>query len=118
MPGDSPSMTAWARQGAMNRTILLRHLSNSSLAGQSRESRQEKIRLGRKADNDVVFNPEQDRLVSGHHCEIVALADGLWVLDPGSTNGTFVNGRRISGRAQVTERDQIMLGETGPLLAV
>src|SRR3954462_15342768 len=98
MPGDSPSMTAWARQVAMNRTILLRHLSNSSLAGQSREFSQERIRLGRKADNDVVFNPDQDRLVSGHHCEILAQGDQLFVLDPGSTNGTYGNGQRVQGR--------------------
>jgi predicted component of type VI protein secretion system len=102
----------------MNRTILLRHLSNSSLAGQSREFRQERIRLGRKSDNDVVFNPEQDRLVSGHHCEILAEGDDLFVIDPGSTNGTYVNGQRVQGKLQVSERDQIMLGEKGPTFAV
>lgn len=102
----------------MNRPILLRHLSNSSLAGQSREFRQDRVRLGRKPDNDVIFNPDQDRVVSGYHCEIVRDGDGLFVADPGSTNGTYVNGRRVEGRVSVTDRDQIMLGEQGPTVAV
>ncbi|QOV90270.1 FHA domain-containing protein [Humisphaera borealis] len=101
----------------MSMTILIRHLANSSLAGQSREFQQATIRLGRKPDNDVVFNPELDLTVSGHHCQIVAEGDRLFVEDPGSTNGTFVNGQRVQGRTPITERDQIVLGERGPVIA-
>jgi predicted component of type VI protein secretion system len=102
----------------MNRTILLRHLANSSLVGQSREFRQDRVRLGRKRDNDVVFDPTLDQVVSGHHCEVVCEDGTLFVDDPGSTNGTYVNGRRVRGRMPVTDRDQITLGDQGPTFAV
>jgi len=102
----------------MSATILIRHLSNSSLAGQSREFQKSGVRIGRKPDNDIVFNPELDRTVSGHHCEVVAEAGTLYLVDRGSTNGTFVNGQRVRERTPVTERDQIVLGERGPVIAV
>ena len=102
----------------MSSTILLRHLSNSSLVGQSKEFTGGRIRLGRKPDNDVVFNPDLDRAVSGHHCDIVLEGNDLYVEDTGSTNGTFVNGLRVQGRVKVTNRDQITLGDRGPTLAV
>ena len=35
-------------------------------------------------------------LVSRLHCQLTATEDALRVKDLGSTNGTFVNGRRIS----------------------
>ncbi|MDB5294288.1 MAG: hypothetical protein JWO31_271, partial [Phycisphaerales bacterium] len=55
--------------------------------------------------------------MSGYHCELVTEGHELFVVDGGSTNGTFINGRRIDGRAPVTARDRIMLGDRGPLLA-
>lgn len=105
-------------KAAMSSIILIRHLSNSSLAGQSREFEQAEIRIGRRPENDIVFNPELDRTVSGHHCRIVADQGDLYVVDQGSTNGTFVNGQRVQERTRVTHRDRIVLGERGPELAV
>ena len=103
----------------MTSTILVRHLAGSTLAGQSRAFRQRRVRLGRRPENDVVFDPTVDRTVSGHHCDILADAGGLlFEVDDGSTNGTFVNGGRVRGRVAVTPRDQIMLGDGGPVVAV
>ena len=52
-----------------------------------------RIRIGRETDNDVVVS---DLLVSRHHAELVADGAGGWVLiDLGSPNGTYVDGRRI-----------------------
>ncbi|MFD3544860.1 FHA domain-containing protein [Streptomyces sp. NPDC058655] len=49
--------------------------------------------------------------VSRAHAEL-ALRDGLWVLkDLGSTNGTTVNGHRVTGSAVVREGDQIGFGK-------
>ena len=53
-----------------------------------------------------------DTSVSRRHARLSVTTDGqVWVEDLGSTNGTFVNGRRID-RAQVKLGDQIRLGGT------
>ncbi|MEJ2862515.1 ATP-binding cassette domain-containing protein [Actinomycetospora flava] len=52
-----------------------------------------RIRIGRETDNDVVVH---DLLVSRHHAELVADGAGGWeLIDLGSPNGTYVDGRRI-----------------------
>jgi len=48
--------------------------------------------VGRKPDNDI---PLDNATVSGHHCKIYE-AGGTWfVEDLNSTNGTFVNGKKV-----------------------
>lgn len=65
-----------------------------------------KIRIGRAPDNDIVIAAPT---VSGHHCELIPQADGSYLLqDLGSTNGTFVNGARIS-QQRVRPQDNVML---------
>lgn len=52
----------------------------------------ERTRIGRDPENDVVLN-EAD--VSLEHARILR-SGGEWrVVDPGSTNGTFINGERV-----------------------
>lgn len=51
------------------------------------------ISIGRAVDNDLVL---EARGVSRHHARIVWEAGRYWVLDLGSTNGTFVSGRRVT----------------------
>ena len=52
-----------------------------------------------------------DRCVSRHHCVIRVGDDGLICEDLGSTNGTYVAGRRIQSAA-LTPGDTISVGET------
>ena len=48
--------------------------------------------VGRKADSDIVIdNPA----ISGHHCKIVLSGDTYFVEDLESTNGNFLNEKRI-----------------------
>ena len=65
-----------------------------------------RIRIGRAPDNDVVVD---DILVSRYHAELLASAAGFEILDLGSHNGTFVDGRRID-RAVVDDTNIIGLG--------
>ena len=48
-------------------------------------------------------------LVSRLHCRITAGADKLEVVDLKSTNGTFVNGKRVS-KALLAEGDRLRVG--------
>lgn len=50
------------------------------------------LSVGRKPDNDIVIdNPA----ISSHHCKVVLKGDTYYVEDLESTNGTFVNEKRI-----------------------
>ena len=51
------------------------------------------IRIGRKAGNDIVLTDEK---TSGVHCEILPEGDRLVLKDLGSTNRTFLDGKRLS----------------------
>jgi predicted component of type VI protein secretion system len=65
--------------------------------------------LGRDITNDIVIN---DREVSRHHLRYMRGADGFTIEDLGSTNGTFVNGKRVTGATPLKNGDMVGLGET------
>jgi pSer/pThr/pTyr-binding forkhead associated (FHA) protein len=57
-------------------------------------------------------------LVSREHCRIEPRPDGLFVVDLGSVNGTWVNGVRVTDRLQVRAGDKLGLGRDGAVLVV
>lgn len=65
--------------------------------------------FGRKPDNDISIT---DPYVSGKHGVIEVAADGTYVTDIGSTNGTMLNDAKLSPnmRTAITEEDVIRLG--------
>ncbi len=65
--------------------------------------------VGREPINDVVFS---DPEVSRRHARIVAQNNSYYIEDLGSTNGTFVNGRRINAITRLSNGDIIDLGES------
>lgn len=66
------------------------------------------VTIGRGEDRDLVV---QDNAVSRRHCKIVLEEDGYYIIDEGSTNGTFVDGMKIS-REKLKSGDIIQIGET------
>jgi len=69
--------------------------------------------LGREAFNDiVVYDPE----VSRRHAQI-SLQEGRYIIeDLGSTNGTFVNGRRVNSPVPLHNGDVIEMGEEARII--
>jgi ABC-type multidrug transport system ATPase subunit/pSer/pThr/pTyr-binding forkhead associated (FHA) protein len=67
---------------------------------------QEKIRIGRAPDNDIVVD---DLLVSRYHAELQSTAVGFELIDIGSQNGTFVNGQPVQ-RIVLEEYDLVAIG--------
>jgi len=78
---------------------------------------QELVRIGRHPDNDVVFDTLRDLNVSGHHAEIRKAADGYYLNDIGSSNGTFRGGEKIQN-ARLASGQEIQFGKDGPVLRI
>lgn len=68
------------------------------------------VRLGRGAENAVRL--DGDDFVSSRHAVLEPRSDGLWVEDVGSTNGTFVNGARVTTARLLRVGDVVRIGQT------
>jgi pSer/pThr/pTyr-binding forkhead associated (FHA) protein len=91
--------------------ITITH-KNGSHAGRETRCEGDWIRLGRKPDNQVVCS---ESMVSSYHAEIRSHAGAFLLTDLDSTNGTFLNGRKIR-KETLRDGDQIQLGDKGPIL--
>jgi hypothetical protein len=68
------------------------------------------ITIGRGAQNDVAL--DDDEFASATHARVEPRRDGVWLEDTGSTNGTFVNGVKLSRPRKLTPGDLLRVGET------
>ena len=68
------------------------------------------LTLGRSPENAAAL--EGDDFASAHHARVERQRDGVWLLDLGSTNGTWVNGERMDGRRKLHDGDVVRIGET------
>ncbi len=68
------------------------------------------LTAGRTSDNDLEL--ASDGFASANHARFQPRRDGVWVEDVGSTNGTFVNGARLSRPRKLATGDVIRIGET------
>jgi hypothetical protein len=64
------------------------------------------LTIGRADGNDVVLD---DNVVSGQHARVISPGT---VIDNESTNGTYVNGKAIRGRATLRHGDILQVGST------
>ena len=88
---------------------------SGSLPGSPHQLGEGATRVGRSPENDVVIQGPDAASVSLQHFEILRTASGFSIRDLGSTNGTFLNGERIS-EAELTPPATIRLGTLGPEL--
>jgi pSer/pThr/pTyr-binding forkhead associated (FHA) protein len=68
------------------------------------------ITVGRGPQNDVAL--DGDDYASAKHARIEPRRDGVWVEDVGSTNGTYLNGIKLTRARKLTPGDVVRVGET------
>jgi pSer/pThr/pTyr-binding forkhead associated (FHA) protein len=70
------------------------------------------INIGRLPDNQISLTG--DRYASGHHAQIVVEENIFRLIDVGSTNGSFLNGLRLTTNESIAinDGDEIMIGST------
>jgi pSer/pThr/pTyr-binding forkhead associated (FHA) protein len=66
---------------------------SQGMTGRSHELKVDKTTIGRVDDNTF---PIAEASVSSHHCEILLRGSDVVIKDLNSTNGTFINGEKIS----------------------
>lgn len=93
--------------------IYLEH-TEGSRKGEVQQFDLDRIRIGRQADNEVRFDAEKDRQVSGRHAEIYREGGQHFVKDLQSRNGTFVGSRRIERPTPISDGDVIQFAPGGP----
>jgi pSer/pThr/pTyr-binding forkhead associated (FHA) protein len=68
-------------------------LLSAGMTGRAHELKADKTTIGRVEDN--VFQIAEPS-VSSHHCEVLLRGNDIIVKDLNSTNGTFINGEKVS----------------------
>jgi pSer/pThr/pTyr-binding forkhead associated (FHA) protein len=92
----------------------VRVLASPALAAGTAIELRQAAGVGRGAENAIRL--EADTTVSSRHATLDSRADGLWVEDAGSTNGTFVNGAPVTTRRLLQPGDVIRIGHTDLLV--
>jgi hypothetical protein len=86
--------------------FALRFISGKYQGGEFPIRMNREIIIGRSSDLDMVLVED---MVSRRHAKITSTEAEVYIQDLGSTNGTFVNGEKIS-RSRLNEGDRILVG--------
>ena len=90
--------------------FALRFISGKYQGGEFPLRMNREIIIGRSSDLDMVLVED---MVSRRHAKISSTEAEVYIQDMGSTNGTFVNGEKIAGRALLHEGDRILVCSDG-----
>lgn len=101
---DDPTQVFGTPQGAAARLIVIA----GPKAGSEYTLGNGTISVGRGADNQIVI---PDLSVSRHHVTFEKTAQGFWVRDLGSGNGTRVNGKDVKDHA-LRHGDEVAIGDS------
>ena len=76
--------------------IVIDHVSGSRRGQRQELAAGGKVRFGRHPDCEVSFDAHRDIDASSRHAELRRGASGWVLVDVGSSNGTFVDGHRVT----------------------
>lgn len=75
-----------------------------------------RVKIGRGPSNQIIL--DYDKTVSGAHCEIFVDGSTFRIRDLNSSNGTFVDGIRVAGVAEIANGSVIKLGRLELLVEI
>jgi protease PrsW len=96
---------------------LLLTIQSGSLSGRNYELTTGFLTVGRGETCAIRFNPQTERIASKQHAYIEKKADGFYLIDNQSTNGTLLNDQKIQ-TARLKSGDYIQFGKNGVGAAV
>jgi hypothetical protein len=67
------------------------------------------LSIGRSTDADVRI---EDRFASSIHARLYSRGASYYVEDMNSTNGTYLNGAVLEGEAELSDLDEVRIGDT------
>ncbi len=105
-----PQQAAAAGLGRPSTGLLVVLSSPALETNTERELDSTPVTIGRAQDNDLSI--DADEFASVHHAKIEPRRDGIWLTDLNSTNGTFVNGVKVTRPRKLSPGDVIRVGET------
>lgn len=112
-----PTQPSCSDSGADTLPMFAFELRGSSGVLRRLDHRTPLVTMGRSQANTITLDAP---MVSSHHAGLSFRSGAWWLLDKGSRNGTFLNGRRLTvGESRpVQDSDEIKLAATGPVLTV
>jgi ABC transport system ATP-binding/permease protein len=76
--------------------VVIDHVAGTRRGQRQELDAQKRIRFGRHPDCEVAFDPQRDIDASSRHAELRPLETGWVLVDLGSSNGTYVDGHRVT----------------------
>ncbi len=70
---------------------------------------QEKVEIGRSVKSNIIID---DPTISNHHASLTFQKNHLYLEDLGSTNGTYYQGKKITGPTIINIGDKFQVGGT------
>jgi FHA domain-containing protein len=107
-PGSVPGLGSEEPQFEAGRLVVVK--SPALEEGEELELDSSALLVGRGSGNDVDLG--RDEYASTEHARIEPRRDGVWIEDIGSTNGTYLNGIRLTRPKRLTAGDVVRVGET------
>src|SRR3990170_2986817 len=93
----------------LNRNLLFFSIEEDETSGEEHEFKEKDIIIGRSSSNDIVI---KDEGVSRKHCAIEPATNSYVLKDLKSTNGTFLNDKKITSPSVLKHGDKITVGKT------
>jgi FOG: FHA domain len=107
-PGSIPGLGGDAPHVEAGKLVVVKSPALSE--GDEWELDSSPLTFGRSSQNDIQL--KRDEYASSSHARIEPRRDGVWLEDIGSTNGTYLNGVRLTHPKRLTSGDVVRIGET------